>query len=214
MSSARQMPTRSANRAQAVIFDMDGTLTVSTFDFDAIREEIGLPVEPRTPILEALEAMSPDERGRAEAILHRHEAEAARNSRLQEGAIDVVRIIRAHGIPVALLTRNSRVSVEALLAAFPFTFDVVRSREDGTFKPSPDPILALSRQMKADPAATWVVGDHLFDLQAGNAAGAVTVLMMGDGPEPAFADLADQRIRRLPELLTLLELRSDDMTCR
>ena len=38
------------------IFDMDGTLTISTHDFDYMRKELGLGVDE--PILEALHAMS------------------------------------------------------------------------------------------------------------------------------------------------------------
>ncbi len=198
MSDPRQPPP------EAVIFDMDGTLTVSTFDFDVIRREIGLPLEPRSPILEALATMTPDDRQRAEAILHRHEFEAARNALLQDQAVEVVRAIRHAGLPVALLTRNSHASVNTLLETYPFAFDVIRTREDGAFKPSPEPILTLCRQMNARPEATWSVGDFLYDLQAGIAAGAITVLMMGDDPEPEFAHLARHKIRRLTELLDLL----------
>ena len=34
----------------------------------------------------------------------------------------------------------------------------------------------------------------------------VTVLMIGDGPPPKYADRAEHVIRRLPELLALLDL--------
>ena len=70
-------------RVGVAIFDMDGTLTKPQLDFDRIRQEIGLD---GVPILEAMEAMSPEERARTEAILHRHEAEAAATSELQLGA--------------------------------------------------------------------------------------------------------------------------------
>jgi phosphoglycolate phosphatase-like HAD superfamily hydrolase len=56
------------------------------------------------------------------------------------------------------------------------------------------------------------VGDHLFDLQAGNAAGAVTLLMLGDAPLPSWADQARHVIRRLGELLPMLAL-ADSREC-
>lgn len=48
---------------KTVIFDLDGTITVPFFDFDAIREEMGLSKDTG-PILEAMEKMSPDQRRR------------------------------------------------------------------------------------------------------------------------------------------------------
>ena len=43
---------------RAVVFDLDGTITEPYFDFDAIREEIGLEKNGE-PILEAMEKMTP-----------------------------------------------------------------------------------------------------------------------------------------------------------
>ncbi len=56
--------------AGAIIFDLDGTLTVPVLDFGAIREELGLTDEP---ILEAMARMDAADRARAEAVLDRHE---------------------------------------------------------------------------------------------------------------------------------------------
>jgi HAD superfamily hydrolase (TIGR01509 family) len=194
----------SSERASAVLFDLDGTLTRPHLDFDAIRREIGLPVEPRTPILEAMQSMPPDQRARAEAILLGHERRAAEASRLWDDARAVLAAIRSAGIPVAVMTRNSRQSVDTVMARHGLRFDACYAREDGPVKPAPAPVLKLCSQLQADPARAWVVGDYLFDIQAGNAAGAVTVLMLGDAPVPAWADQARHVIRRLNELLPLL----------
>jgi len=196
--------------AEAVIFDLDGTLTLPYLDFDVIRREIGLPVKPRTPVLEALEQMTPPERSRAEAIIHRHEKEAARASELQEDALDVLSAIRTHDIPLGLLTRNSRRSAQMVLDKHGMKFDWIYTREDGPIKPSPQPVLAICQHFSVPAQSAWVVGDYLFDLQAGNAAGATTVLMIGNTSTPEFAHLADHVIRRLSELLTLLAIRNAD----
>lgn len=188
----------------AVIFDLDGTLTVPYFDFDAIRREIGLPTEPRTPILEAMEAMTPAERDRCEEILLSHEEKAARESELWDDTAAVLEAIRQAGIPIGLLTRNSRRSVDIVLAKHGLAFDCIHTREDGPIKPSPEPVLAICRTLHADPTRAWVVGDYLFDLMSGNGAGATTVLMDGHAKSPPFADQADHVIRRLSELLPLL----------
>jgi HAD superfamily hydrolase (TIGR01549 family) len=188
----------------AVVFDMDGTLTHSPLDFDAIRREIGLPVEPRTPILEAIARMGAAERSRAETILHRHEERAALSCELQEHALEVLANLRQRRIPIGLLTRNSRRSVDQVLARHGLRFDCVHTREDGPIKPSPDALLSMCRRWSVPPAASWMVGDYLFDVQAGRAAGLRTVLLIDDRPPPDYADQADHVIRCLSELPGLL----------
>lgn len=202
------MAHRSAQPAPAaVIFDLDGTLTVPYFDFDAIRREIGLPTTPRTPILEAMESMTPEERERCETILLKHEEKAARESRLWDDAPAVLGTLRNAGVRLGLLTRNSRRSVDIVLARHGLSFDCIHTREDGAIKPSPEPVRILCRKLGVEPAAAWVVGDYLFDLMSGNAAGATTVLMAGNGAIPDFAGQAHHVIRRLSELLPLLGIR-------
>jgi HAD superfamily hydrolase (TIGR01509 family) len=190
---------------QGVIFDMDGTLTRPYFDFDRIRQEIGLTSEPRMPILEAVAAMSAAEAARARAILERYEHEAATASELHDGALEVIAAIRSRGWPVGLLTRNSRVSTDRVIARHALRLDCVHTREDGPVKPSPDAILAMCRRWNVPASQTWMVGDYLFDIQAGRAAGARTVLMIGQAPLPEYAAQADHVIRALPELLALIE---------
>jgi phosphoglycolate phosphatase-like HAD superfamily hydrolase len=50
-----------------------------------------------------------------------------------------------------------------------------------------------------------MVGDYLFDILSGRSAGTSTVLIIGERPLPDFADQADHVIRRLPDLLPLIE---------
>jgi HAD superfamily hydrolase (TIGR01662 family) len=187
----------------AVIFDLDGTLTRPLLDFDAIRAEIGVA----GPILEAMEHLNADDRARADEILLRHERLAAENAQLQEGTHEVLRACRDLGYRVAILTRNSRANVEHIIRTHHLRIDALRTREDGAIKPSPEPVLALCRELKADPALSWMVGDFLFDIQSGRAAGTKTVLMIGDDEVPPFANQADHVIRRLAELTKLLSSR-------
>jgi HAD superfamily hydrolase (TIGR01662 family) len=184
----------------AVIFDLDGTLTRPLLDFDAIRAEIGVA----GPILEAMEHLNAGARARADEILLRHERQAAENAQLQEGTHEVLRACREIGYRVAILTRNSRANVELIVRTHDLGIDALRTREDGAIKPSPEPVLALCRELNADPTRSWMVGDFLFDIQSGRAAGTKTVLMIGDGEAPAFAGEADYVIRRLRELIDLL----------
>jgi HAD superfamily hydrolase (TIGR01549 family) len=192
------------NHRIAVIFDLDGTLTKPHLNFEAIRREIGLPLESRTPILESIDLMSEPRRAQARGILERHEQEAARASELQEDTHKVLDMLRNMGIPIGLSTRNSRACTEIMLQQHGLRFHRVHTRDDGISKPSPEPILMMCREWNVTPGAAWVVGDYLFDLQAGRAAGSKTVLMVGDSPIPPFADLADHVITQLRELVQLI----------
>jgi HAD superfamily hydrolase (TIGR01549 family) len=185
----------------AIIFDLDGTLTKPHLNFDAIRAEIGLPPGP---ILESLADLDALGRARAEAILTRHEWEAAEAAMLYEGAVEVVAECRALGHATAVLTRNTRPIVDYLLQRFGFVFDAVRTRENGAVKPSAEPVLSICRGLRCEPSLSWVVGDFLFDIMSGQAAGTRTVLMIGEGPLPEFAPRADHVIRTLGELLPLV----------
>lgn len=187
---------------QAVIFDLDGTITRPVLDFDAMRAEIGIE---SGYILEAIAEMSAHEQARAESILHAHEEQAARDSILQDGAADTIDAIRRRGIPVGIVTRNARPWTALTLQLHNIKVDAIRSREDGEIKPSPWAILDICAQLQADPTKSWMIGDYRLDMEAGKNAGCKTVLMLGDRDIPEWSHLADEIIRRLPELLPLLE---------
>lgn len=184
-----------------VIFDLDGTLTRPYLDFDRIRSEIGIQ---SGPILEAIAMMPVAKQETAMQILLRHEWDAAHNLKLHDGAAETVEACRSLGFRTALLTRNTRPIVEHIIASNRFTFDAVRTREDGPFKPSPEPVHSICRELDADVRTSWVVGDYLFDIQSGRSAGSRTVLMVGDGEVPEYAHIADHTIHRLADLLPIL----------
>jgi len=189
-----------SNRS-AVILDFDGTITEPYIDFGTIRSKIGV----EGPILEAMKTMDEQARRQAEAVLLHYERDAAENATLQEGAVEVVTTLRRHGHPVAILTRNARATVDFALKRYGIRIDAIRTREDGAIKPSPVPVLSLCEELNADPRLSWMVGDYLFDIISGESAGAHTALMIGDKSPPEYASRADHVIRRLAELLPLVD---------
>lgn len=202
MTVAPDKPAK-PRRIRAVIFDLDGTITRPYLDFAAIRAEASL--DASQPILEQMEKLDAARRTQVQAILERHEDEAARNSELHDGAKEVLTALHQRGIALALLTRNSRRSVAIVLKKHHLAFDFVRTREDGALKPSAEPVRAICAALGVTPEQTLMVGDYLFDIQAGAAAGTATALMIGEQPPPAFAHQADYVIRRLDEIPAILD---------
>src|SRR5262249_27221937 len=96
-----------------VVFDMDGTLVSQELDFEGIRREIGVPMG--TPLLEALAALAPEQRRRAEIILDQHERQAAEQATLYPGVLEFLDLLTDRGIRRAVLTRNSRWAAETVL---------------------------------------------------------------------------------------------------
>jgi len=188
------------------IFDMDGTLTIPAHDFDAIRRELGLSLG--RPILEQL-AELPEER--ANPLLERLdeiEIEIARRAEPQRGSRELLTVLRAKGVTLGILTRNSRsTALETLrICGFAEFFDprYVMSREMCALKPSGDGIRKLLGLWSALPEESVMIGDYLFDIMAGREAGVETVFIDNLGREE-YARQADQSVGTIEELLALLD---------
>lgn len=169
----------SNNTVKAVLFDFDGTLTrPGAIDFVKIKKAIGCPTD--RPILEFIQTLpSMEERSKALAILDRFEIEAARNSLPAAGSESIVRFLRKTGIFAGILTRNSKSALLEAISNFKtltlLDFQVVISRDDPIEpKPSAKGVLEAARRLNVSPAEMLVVGDYIFDIQAGKSAGART----------------------------------------
>ena len=153
-----------------VLFDMDGTIYDSGIDFLAIRAHLGLP-QDGIPILDQLRVSSPDTRARGIELLHAVEAEGAANGRLISGTIELLAWLRGRGIRCALITNNSRPSVETMLAKHPLSFDLILTRGDGELKPKPDLFLKALDRLHVRPSHAVAVGDTHLDALAAHRAG-------------------------------------------
>ena len=159
---------------RGIIFDLDGTLVDSALDFDAMRAEMGLGVG--AAVLEAIADLPPDEAERCREILHRHEHEGALRAVPIAGAAEFVRRADELGLHRALWTRNSRAVALATIERLAMPFEVVVARDDGPPKPDPTAVFELCRRWGIAPAEAAVVGDYIFDTEAGERAGTRTVL--------------------------------------
>jgi HAD superfamily hydrolase (TIGR01549 family) len=180
---------------------MDGTLTTPVLDFPKIRTELG--VGPG-PILESLARLDPTRREQAEAKLHRIEDEAAKNSLLNEGCKDLLAWMAANGSPTALITRNSRLSAQTVFRLHQLSMDVIITREDGPFKPSPIPLELACRRLNVKHDEAWMVGDGQHDIEAANAAG-IRAVWISHGKPRTFDAEPWLTVADLPELTKILK---------
>jgi HAD superfamily hydrolase (TIGR01509 family) len=194
---------------KAVIFDLDGTITQPYFDFDAIREEMGLERDSG-PVLESMEKMTAQQREEAEKILHYHEQKAVTESTLNAGAKQTLSTLRAAGIHIGVLTRNKRNNAFAIARKHNLRFDAVVGREDGPVKPDAFGVLQLCRQFGVEPKETLLVGDYLFDLLCAKAAGAVAVLLTNHDQADEFAEHADFCVENMSRILEIIEIKNSE----
>ena len=169
---------------KGILFDFDGTLTQpGAINFRAIKGEIGCPHD--MAILEYIQLQPPKKQVVLTEILEGHEAEAARLSIPNQGAEACLSTLRVRGVPIGIITRNSRKSVVSALRQFdgiePRDFDVVITREAALLKPSPEGVFKAAARMGCFAEELMVVGDFRFDVIAGKRAGAMTVLLTNGG---------------------------------
>ena len=175
------------------IFDMDGTLTVSAHDFEHMRFELGL--EPQAPILEALHAMPEDTAAPLWEKLNELEFHYAGKASLMQGADQLLQMLHNNECRLAILTRNTMPVVKHTLRACAidhfFPLEHILDRDSCAPKPSPDGIHKLLQMWQADAADSVMVGDYLYDLEAGRNAGVATIHLdtRGDVDWSAYTDL-------------------------
>ena len=93
--------------------------------------------------------------------------------------------------------------MRTVLDRFGLRFDCWLSREHAEPKPSPQPVLKIAELLGLTPAELLVVGDYLFDVQSGRAAGSPTAFVKNHrGIEPP--DEADVVIENLLDLLEMV----------
>jgi HAD superfamily hydrolase (TIGR01509 family) len=187
-------------RPTALLIDMEGTLTRPMLDFPAIKAEIGIG---NRPILEAMAEMDEIRLRTAQEILLRHEERAAMESTLNPGCVELIRWIHEKKFGIALITRNSRRSVDVVIRQHDLKIDVLVSRDDGVFKPDPQPLLLACEMLNIQPDQAWMIGDGQYDVEAGIAAGCPAVWISHGRVRP-FAAEPWRTVRDLLELHNLL----------
>lgn len=190
---------------KAVLFDFDGTLTKpGALDFPRLKQTIGCP--PKALILEFIQSLPTAARQKeAYDTLETFERIAAENSEPNTGAEDLVKYLRSKGVALGILTRNTIVSIERALQNFVTLtvsdFDIIITRETPVkLKPSPDGVLLAAQKMKVDVSQVLMLGDFIFDIQAGKAAGSITAFIDNGVNSGTDTIVSDFRISCLFEI--------------
>lgn len=189
------------------VFDLDGTLTVPVHDFAAIRADLGVP--DGSDILGYLDALPEAESRRLHARLDEIEEELAARAEGAAGVVRLVETLAGRGVRLGIVTRNTRKIALRVLDAIGvgrhFTPDHVFGRHDALPKPDPDGINRLCATWGTSGAATVMVGDYLFDLQSGRAAGTATVHVdrTRSFRWPELTDIAVGNLEELADRLTM-----------
>ena len=184
-------------RAEAVIFDFDGTLVHLNIDFKLMRQEVegllaeyGLEPGPLKGLLilemidEAARLLSKHDplkgqelHGKAHELVIEHEIRAARNGRVFPGVIEMFGVLKKRGIRVGVITRNCEKAVKMVFPDIERFCHVFIPRDNITrVKPHPDHLsVALKEMSVPKPDRCLMVGDHPMDIEAGRRMAMMTV---------------------------------------
>jgi len=189
-------------KIKGVIFDMDGTITAPYFDFAKIKDEAGIG---DVDMLDYLRFANGEEYDRVRAILTRIEDTGVANAKLNRGGRKLLSFLAKRKMPIALLTRNSRKSVEGVCRKLKLRFDISVTREDGPHKPAPEPILNIARRWGLKPADLLMVGDYKWDVLCARNAGTPCALLVNGNGEPDWVKDADYIITKLTDVIAIVE---------
>lgn len=175
-----------------VLFDLDGTVIDSVALIreshrHAVRTVLGeefdderLVANVGRPLIEQMEAFSTE---RADELLRVYRewnhANTAALLLAYDGVEEALRELRDDGRRLGIVTSKSRATVELawdVLPGLSDLFDVQVTADDTErHKPHPAPVRAALAAVGAEPDGACYVGDAPFDIQAGRAAGVVTI---------------------------------------
>ncbi len=213
------------------LFDLDGTLVTMELDFDRIRKDVdsilaerGFPEELLDSSVSTLEIMRRavdyfKKKGmdwgalkeETDLYLEKVEMEAASIAVPIEGTEDILKILQQKKKKIGVITRNNRrVALNVLKKCRIDQYvDLVLARDDvDNVKPHPDHVLVAIERLGTSPERTVVLGDHHFEIEAGNKAGCFTIgVLTGSGTRTTLKEacLILDSIKDLKDFLPKLE---------
>lgn len=212
----------------ALLFDFDGTLAVLNLDFDAMRQRVfdlavaqGLPPEALRGmfILEMVEHASTLLRQQhadlaarfarqAHQILQDMEIEAAHQSSLFPGILELLETLQQRQIGVGIVTRNCNAAVRIMFPQLDSYCQAFFARDHVVqVKPHPAHLQAALTRLRSVPARTLMVGDGAMDMQAAKALQMFAIgVLSGTGTHASLTQHgADLVLEQAADLLSYLQ---------
>jgi len=209
------------------LFDLDGTLADTAPDLAAatnlLRTARGLPPAPYEALRAVASAggrgligaafgITPEDDGYPDLLsefLDNYQSALAINSSLFEGVTPLLQYLRNNSVAWGIVTNKHTRFTDLLVAQIGLQqADCVISGDTTPFsKPHPEPLLEAARRLVLAPQTCWYVGDDLRDIQAGRAAGMLTIAAAWGycGAKEPLSWGADHIVETPLELLELLD---------
>jgi HAD superfamily hydrolase (TIGR01549 family) len=188
------------------VFDMDGTLTLPVHDFAAIRASLGVP--DGADILGFLASLPAARSQTLNDKLQEIEEGLAAKTEAAPGVVPLIEYLYRRGARLGILTRNTRENALRTLETIGvrrfFLPAWIIGRADAPPKPDPEGVRKLAALWGAEAHELVMVGDYLYDLQTGRAAGAATIHVDRTGTF-RWPELTDLGVGTFDELLESLE---------
>ena len=217
-----------ASRPLAVLFDLDGTL-IDSIELilnsakHAFRDRQGhVPSDAEwltgvgIPLATMFRRYARDEADVDALIAKYREYQLANHDRLvrcYDAVVDTVDHLRAAGHPLGIVTSKTGWLAQRGIdnVGLGSHFDVIVGCDTcAKHKPDPGPVLHALEHLRYAPSEAVFIGDSIYDMQAGNAAGVTTIAALWgpftrDDLAPSQPRHYLERISELPQLLSRLE---------
>ena len=196
---------------QGIIFDMDGTLSVSCIDYQLMRDSLDIPEGDLFTVMETWD--DGDRISSSMDTILEIEDVAAAKSQGMPGLEELLVFLQGKRCKVGLVTRNTEYSVNAFFTAvgeeYRDVFDVVMTREFPFVKPDKRCLTHFSEVWGIPPSRLLMVGDSTEDVECGNAAGTASCFITGGGNEITTGDKVRPPVGTIPSFSvdSLYELR-------
>ena len=184
---------------RAIVFDLDGTLIDSRADIARACNHVlqwagreSLPIETissfvgdgaRNLLARAfgISEQAPEIGALFEEWQRFYVEHPADETKLLPGALRALQELSARGVALGIVTNKARTVTLAIIEAFQLKpyLSALYAGGDGPLKPSPEPIVAIARDLQVSVHELWVVGDGTQDILAARAAGARGIAIAG-----------------------------------
>ena len=166
---------------RAVIFDLDGTLFDSHYDWKLIRKKLGVK---DAPILSYLNNLTKEKKKKSYKLLETFEQTATEGAVLRVGIKKLISYLGKKNIKKAIVTNNSRKSVFYLMKKWNLTFDTIVTRDDGVWKPSGRPLKIALKKLNVKMEDAVYIGNSDMDRKAAEELG-IKFFMLREGKSAA-----------------------------